>query len=237
MGSTQNRQGYRFRDAWQALQRLRADPDETRAAFEIIEALSGPGVDKMFERFRRTAMGKQVLEEKRELLAVLQDRETLSALPEGTLGHEYVAFLEREQISAEGLVEASETGTDRYENLDEDRARFSLRLRDSHDLEHVACGYGRDLRGEAGVLTLGLAQGWNHGVGLIIAMAYVEGDAEERRLIREAWRRGRRARWLAAADWEALLSLPLDEVRQKLDLGAPPVYEPLWSAGAPAAAA
>ncbi len=236
MADPQSRQSYRFRDAWQALQRLRADPDDTRAVFEIIDALSGPGVDKMFQRFRRTSTGRQILEEKRDLLAVLQDREALLAMPEGSLGREYAAFTARENISPEGLVEASETGG-RYESLDEDRARFSMRLRDCHDLEHVASGYGRDLRGEGALLALGLAQGWSHGIGLIVAMAYLEGDAEERRLIRAAWRRGRRARWLSAADWEALLPRPLGEVRRELELGDPPVYEPLWSAEASAAAA
>lgn len=237
MANPQSRQSYRFRDAWQALQRLRRDPDDTKAVFEIIEALSGPGVDKMFQRFRRTSTGRQILEEKRDLLAVLQDREALLAMPEGSLGREYAAFTARENISPEGLVEASETGTGRYESLDDDRARFSMRLRDCHDLEHVASGYGRDLRGEGALLALGLAQGWSHGIGLIVAMAYLEGDGEERRLIRAAWRRGRRARWLNGADWEALLLRPLGEVRRELELGDPPVYEPLWSSEASAAAA
>ncbi len=227
---------YRFRDAWAALQRLRRDPDDTRAVFEIIEALTGPGDDRVFRRFRATAAGQRVLAERRELLDVLRDRERLLAMPEGSLGREYARFTEREQISADGLVEASQTGDDRYAQLSEDRARFAMRRRDCHDLEHVVSGYGRDLRGEGALLTLGLAQAWNHGIGLIVAMAYVEGDAEERRLMRAAWRRGRRARWLAAADWEALLERPLAEVRDELGLGEPPRYEPLRSAGAPAAA-
>ncbi len=227
---------YRFRDAWRALMRLREDPDDTAAVFEIIEALSGLGADKLFRRFRRTEVGARVLEEKRDLLATLEDREALLALPEGSLGREYAEFTAREQISAQGLVEASETGSGRYDALDEDRRRFSLRLRDSHDLEHVACGYGRDLRGEGALLTLGLAQGWNHGIGLVVALAWWESDADERRLLRDAWRRGRRAACLYAADWEALLARPLDDVRSELRLGDPPLYEPVWSAGAPAAA-
>jgi len=112
-----------------------------------------------------------------------------------------------------------------------------MRLRDSHDLEHVATGYGRDMRGEAALLALGLAQGWSHGIALILAMAWLESDREGRRLLREGWRRGRRAAALHCADWEALLPRPLDEVRRELGLGDPPVYEPLRSPGAPVAAA
>ena len=62
-----------------------------------------------------------------------------------------------------------------------------------------------------------------------------------------AWRRaataaadlgigGRRAAWLPAQDWEALLGRPLDEVRAQLGLGEPPRYEPVRSARAPALA-
>lgn len=230
------RNRYRFRDAWASLQRLRHDPDDTRAVFEIIDALSGPGTDRLFRRFQRTMAGRRVLDEKRDLLAVLQDRDRLRAMPEGSLGREYAGFTDRENLSADGLVEASETGDGRYEELDEDRRRFAMRLRDCHDLEHVVSGYGRDLCGEAALLTFGLAQGWNHGIGLVVAMAYVESDAATRRMMREAWRRGRNAEWLDAADWEALLERPLDEIRAQFRMGDLPVYEPIWSAGAPAAA-
>jgi ubiquinone biosynthesis protein COQ4 len=58
-----------------------------------------------------------------------------------------------------------------------------------------------------------------------------------RRTIRDAWRRGRRAAWLPAQDWEALLPRRLDDVRGELALGASPVYQPVRSAGAPAVGA
>lgn len=230
------RRGYRFRDAWSALMRLRQDPDDTRAVFEIISALTGPNDDRVFRRYQKQPIGRRVLDEKRDLLPLLQDREALMALPVGSLGREYAEFTRRENLSADGLVEASETVDDRYEAYGEDRARFAMRLRDEHDLHHVVTGYGRDLRGEGALLAFGLAQAWNHGIGLIVALAYVEGDAEERRLIREAWRRGKRSAWLSAADWEGLLAKPLAEVRRGFGIGDPPVYEPLRSGAAPAVA-
>ena len=109
-------------------------------------------------------------------------------------------------------------------------------LRDSHDLEHVLTGWGRDLLGEIALLSFGLAQAWHHGIGLIVTDAYLRGEPETRRMIRAGWRRGKRARWLSASDWAELLPRPLDELRAELGLGDPPVYEPVWSEGAPAAA-
>ena len=72
-----------------------------------------------------------------------------------------------------------------------------------------------------------------HGIAAIVALGMVEGGADERRMIRQAWRRGRKAAWLSAADWETLLARPLEEVREELRLGEAPRYEPLRSEGAP----
>ena len=45
--------------------------------------------------------------------------------------------------------------------------------------------------------------------------------------------RGRKAKWIVGADWEALLALPLDEVRRRYDIGEPPVYQAVRTAAAP----
>ena len=226
---------FHFRTAWQALGRLRENPDATEEVFVIIRALTGKSGEREFQRFAGTEAGARVLAEKRDLLPLLQDRAYLESLPEGSLGREYAAFTAREQISAEGLVAASDPAE--RETLDEDRLRFFDRLRDSHDLHHVTTGWGRDLVGEVSLLAFNISQAWNHGIGLIVGHVYWTGDADTRAMIRSAWRRGKSAGWLAAADWEALLPRPLEEVRAEFELGALPDYEPVWSEGAPAAAA
>jgi ubiquinone biosynthesis protein COQ4 len=87
------------------------------------------------------------------------------------------------------------------------------------------------LVGEASVLAFTLAQTGNPGVGLIVLSAFIDarrsGNAMRGSLI-EAFRRGRSAAWLPAADWEALLERPLAEVRRELRVGAPPIYTPVW---------
>ena len=227
-----NPEALRFREAWRALMTLRQDPDDTEAVFELIRALSGACGRRAFQRFSATPMGRQILEEERNLIERLRDRESLSRLPEGSLGRAYFAFTEREQIDADGLIEASET-VPKNPDIPEAGRRFFERLRDMHDLEHVVTGYGRDLRGEVSVLALDISQQWHHGIAAIVALGMVEGGADERRMIRQAWRRGRKARWLHTADWENLLPRPLDEVREELGLGLPPRYEPMRSEGAP----
>jgi len=224
----------KFRTAWRALGRLRQDPDNTDEVFVIIRALSGNSGEKHFRRFKKTVTGQRILQEKRDLLDTLKKRDYLAALPEGSLGREYYVFTERENITADGLVDASET----IENVDvgEHRRRFYSRRRDCHDLQHVASGWGRDLLGEGSLLAFGIAQNWHHGIGLIVAMAYATGGPQMRSMIRKAWRRGKTSECLDFADWERLLPLQVDQVREELKLGEPPVYEPVWSRGAAAAA-
>ncbi len=220
--------------AYRAWKRLWADPDNTAAVFEIFDALRGRSEERVFRRFSRTAMGQRILREERDLLATLGDRAALTTLPEGSLGRLYAAFMEKEQISAAGLVEASETQDE--PNADPDFQRFVCRWRDMHDLHHVVTGYGRDLHGEAALLAFTLAQTHTLSLGFIVGMAYLNGDAEDRRLIREGYRRGRAAIWFVDADWEHLLHEPIGDVRRVLGCGEPTAYTPLWSQGAPAAA-
>jgi ubiquinone biosynthesis protein COQ4 len=227
-------------DAWRALARLVRNPDETKHVFDLIDALSGNSGERMLHRFEASESGRRILDERRELLPVLSDRERLFALPAGSLGRTYAEFMTREQISADGLVEASQEGGRANEDLSPERALIGLRMRDSHDLWHIVTGYGRDLIGEACVLAVTYAQTKNRGIGAIVAMAYWKAGREmpsARVAIREAYRRGKRAAWLPAADWEALLARPVAQVREELGFGEPPVYEAVRSAGAPVLAA
>ncbi|HEY2774791.1 MAG TPA: Coq4 family protein [Candidatus Binatia bacterium] len=225
--------------ALRAVRRLLAHPDETALVFQIIRALSGKSFERLYQRVLRDPTGSVVLNERRNLLPLLQDRERLRALPAGTLGREYARFLDTENISAEGLVEASNDAEDGAVFLD-DRARvLSNRLRDTHDLWHVVTGYQRDLFGEGALLAFSYAQTRNPGIGFIVVMAALrrwrEGHTDAVRLSWQAWRRGRRANSFVAADWEGMLVLPLGEVRTKLGIDEPREYRTLFSAAAAAA--
>ena len=219
-------------EAWRAVRTLFANPDDTGQVFVIIDALTGKAGLKIFDRFRNDPTGARILAEKRSLLTTLSDRSALEALPPGTLGRIYADFVAREQITADGLVDASHESDQSW--MSEGRRLFADRLRDMHDLWHVVTGYGRDILGESALLAFSYAQTRNRGVGFIVLMAFVQAENhEERRLIFEGIRRGRRAAWLPAADWESLLARPLEDVRRELRVGEASGYEPIRSAGAP----
>jgi len=212
--------------AYRALTALLADPDDTRQVFRIIDALSGRSPLRLTERFRQSPGGGKLLEERPQLLPVLQDRASLRAMPDDSLAHAYLEFLERENITADGLVDASQTGEAPLFAEGTDGHYVGERLRDTHDLWHTVTGYHADLVGESCMLAFTLAQTRNPGVGLVVSVALLKiGDSEGRRLMADAFRRGMRASWLPAVAWEKLLPLPLDEVRTLLNVGPPRSYE------------
>jgi len=225
--------------ALRAIRALLANPDDTAQVFDIIDALSGNAGERSFQRFRATEEGRRILAERRSLLATLDDRESLKLLPPGTLGRIYAEFTEREQITGKGLADASMTAERRVRELDPERELFFARLRDMHDLWHVATGFGRDLVGEAALLAFSYAQTRNRGVGFIVAVAWLRASGDfsyARPVIVDGYRRGKRAAWLPGQDWEWLLTQPLTAVRERLALGEPPAYEAKRSEGAPALA-
>jgi ubiquinone biosynthesis protein COQ4 len=212
--------------ALQAIRRLIADPERTHEVFTIIRALSGPALQKGFERFAATETGQKVLREKADLLDTLQNHQHLQSLPADSLGRHYLHFVTTENLSAGELVEAS--GTAEIDQLEGDLARFATRQRDMHDLWHVLTGYGRDTLGELCLLSFTYAQTKNRGVGFICFVGAQKLRKEYGHgVYRAAWQAykdGKKAAWLPAQDWEALLAMPIDELRQRLDIRQPRDY-------------
>lgn len=213
-----------FGRAARAIAAIARDPDDLPQVFTVIESLSGAAPHRLLFRMRRSDEGARLLREQPDIVARLDDREALRALPEGSLGRAYLAFVERHHIGAAGLRDAMERGRSARPRV----AAFTYvldRMRDTHDLWHTVTGYQNDVLGEAALLAFYLAQNWNSGIALIVATALWKGRGTDAvGHIREGFARGRAAAWLPAADWESLLALPLDEVRRRLRLGEPAEY-------------
>jgi ubiquinone biosynthesis protein COQ4 len=211
-----------------------ADPDDTKQAFRIAEALQFNSPQRMRRKFRGSATGARLMARRDELLPVLSDRARLEAMPEGSLGRAYLRFLDGEGITAAGLVQASMEGAS-YDSGDVEVEWVRTRLRDSHDLWHTVTGYRGDLLGEAALLAFTFAQTRNLGVGFLAGIGVVLGGVPgARRFIARGFARGLRASWMPAVDWVKLLPRPLDEVRRELGIEEIPVYEPVRTHAVPA---
>lgn len=211
--------------AARAMRELFANPDDTQQVFEIIEAMQGPALVRMRKRFQQSEQGRRLLAERPDLIPLLKDRDALRALPEGSLGHEYLSFVESEGITADGLVEASDVER-RHDAVAEYRWIRDW-LRDSHDVWHAVLGYKGDLVGEAALLAFSHYQTRNVGVGMIATMAWFKiGRVTDRSLgardvIINGRRRARQASWFLEVPWQEWLPRPIEDVRR--DLGVEPL--------------
>jgi ubiquinone biosynthesis protein COQ4 len=215
--------------ALRAALKLAADPDDLPQVFTIIEALSLDTNARTYDRLETTYGGQALVRERPNIVTLLADRAALARLPEGSLGRAYLAFVEQEKISAEGIIAANRAGADRP--LPPGIDFVHARLRDTHDLWHAAVGYQGDVLGEVALLAFSLAQLRNPAIALIIGIGLFKmaGYRGSLRTVVDGFRRGRRAAWFPEQPWEELLALPVEEVRRRLALEAPPQYEPLRS--------
>jgi ubiquinone biosynthesis protein COQ4 len=210
--------------AMRAVRTLIATGD-TRQVFVIFRAMRGRSGLRSFRRFAETAVGRKVLSERRDLFCVLLDREGLRQLSPGSLGRIYLDFMEGENLSVQALVEASQNWE--KDPVPPDMELFRRRMRESHDLIHTVTGYGRDQLGELCLLIFMYRQQGNLGMLMIVAMAWNKIPPAARKAFREAWRNGKKARWLPGQDWENLVARPLEEIRRELCIEVPRLYQPM----------
>lgn len=217
--------------ALRSMRALVADPDATGEVFKIIEALKGGSLAKAIDRLRATPAGRELLDTRPSLLPCLGDRNALAALPEGSLGRAYLDFVSSQNLSADGLVAASqEVPRAGWESeLTPEERWLGDRLRDIHDLQHVLTGYGRDELGELCLLSFMKTQTANRGISFIVfvgsrkyrqALPHLDVDA----LVREGADIARAAAWLPAIRWEDRLGEPLESLRAELGLRPPEAY-------------
>jgi ubiquinone biosynthesis protein COQ4 len=220
---------YRPLIALDAIRKLIRNKEDTAQVFRLLVALRGGSFQRNFKRFSKSELGSRVLREQRDLVTALTDRPMLESLAPGSLGREFIAFMDKCGITPEGLsAAASEAGLDAFD-LTPDQRRYELRVRVQHDLWHVVAGYGCDGVGETcnvafsyphtrniGFMVIGIAGAWNY------ARAF-RGEP----IMAAMWqglRRGRAAKWLPETDWEAMLPLPLSVVRQQLNITDLPTH-------------
>jgi ubiquinone biosynthesis protein COQ4 len=172
--------------------------------------------------------GQRLLDEQPNIVKVLNDRDMLAALPEGSIGKAYYDFVHAEGLSADGLIESSHEAP-RFETIGQNLRWLGDRLRDIHDLQHVMTGYGRDTLGELCLLSFMTTQVPSRGIDFIIFMGRTKGQKEQpglnlKELIGEGRQIGEAADWMLFTRWEDRLHEPLESVRAELGFKPPVKY-------------
>ena len=211
-----------------AISRLLRDPDDTSQVFKVLEALRGDSLSRALSRMSSDERGQRLLEEQPNIVKVLNDRDMLASLPEGSIGRAYYDFVYAEGLSADGLI-ASSHEAPRFEKIGQNLRWLGDRLRDIHDLQHVMTGYGRDTLGELCLLSFMTSQVPSRGIDFIIFMGRTKGQKENpeldlKSLVREGREIGQSAEWMLFTCWEDRLHEPLDKVREELGFIPPAKY-------------
>jgi ubiquinone biosynthesis protein COQ4 len=209
--------------------KLMADKEDTAQVFHMVDCLPSRRYEKQATAFCASAAGAQLMAIDSDLALFLDDHATLLAMPVGSVGHAYVAFMRAEGLSAAGLIaEQEKAGRARY--VDQ-MQWMSDRLRDTHDLHHVLTGYGRDALGEQCVLGFsgrqyhGLMDNFLSWAGALELKRRVKSPAPVLSAVREAKRNGSAAQRIFAQNIKQLLAEPLDAARARLGIAPPAQYQ------------
>jgi len=217
--------------AYKHFRNLIADKEDTTQVFHIVEALDGGNLTKDFNRFVSSPEGRARFKQRRELVALLDDHDTLRQLPVGSVGQAYVEFMESQGLSAQGLVdEYDRFGKSLEDYYEADIAWYGNRRRDVHDLMHIMTGYSRDALGEACVLNFTYSQHGGLGIYFIAHMASLEvrksapKGSPVWKAVREAKKNGALAGNISCEDIPALLAENLEDARKRLNINPPTRY-------------
>ncbi|MBK7826540.1 Coq4 family protein [Nannocystis sp.] len=138
----------------------------------------------------------------------------LRAMPAGSLGRAFAAFLDQRGLDPHGLYHRD------AEQVVTDVDRFKLHMERTHDVWHTVLGFETDVAGELGLQAFTMAQLDSPlgavllSAGLLNGLLLAPEDLTRRmEAIVRGWRLGQSLRPLFGADWASMLGWQLTEVR------------------------
>ncbi len=201
--------------AWTSSLRLFRNPDRLSDVFVLEQALIDRStLARMRARVGGHPEGARAIATRRRLGVVTT--ESMREAPAGSVGAAYVRHLEGHGLDPDAIP--TRPAGDDLEYID-------AHLYETHDLWHVATGFGADVAGELGLQAFYLAQLPGRLAPLLILGGLVNAVLWERRdfvrrmrAVIRGFSMGRRARPLFGIDWRAHLHEPLHAFRASLGL-------------------
>jgi ubiquinone biosynthesis protein COQ4 len=221
---------YNFPKAWHHFKNLVKDKENTAEVSPIFESLPWLGLYGAATSFLKTERGQALRASEPSLVALLDDHTALRQLPADSLGHVYCDFMEREGLSAQGLVDELDRYRRPEQYFDDQVTWYFNRMRDTHDLLHILTGFGRDALGEQCVLAFtysqqpALAHLFLGYAGAFEIKKRASVKVPVFRAVREGQKLGKACPRLVEQPIKELLALPLEEVRRRLNIAEPKYY-------------
>ena len=216
--------------AWYHFKRYIKDKEQTNEVVAVFDNLPWRELHDEAAAFLQTDRGREIYRAEPYLPTFLDDHEALRCTPKGSFAHAYCDFMEREGLTAAGMVEATKAREDA--NYFDDGVNWYIeRLRDFHDILHIVTGYGRDILGEQCIFAYMYHQRPSPGhlylawIGALMVRAQaLRSRAPIIGALREARRNGKGCPRIVEQPIQELFALPLEEVRARFNTPAPHVY-------------
>jgi len=202
----------RWMRGFKALLVVAQDPNRTDKVLEAYEHMNAGGEAKRAARFYADPAAERYLAEDRTIDSAHVDFEALSKLPDGSLGNSYARFMQKRHLSPELFAAEGALSKPEY---------MVKRMRQTHDLWHVATGYETDVLGELELQAFTLAQVGIPSALVVLVLGMVRWLLTGPELlwrIGRAFVRGRQAKKMATFDWEDRWTEPLEQVRSELSV-------------------
>jgi len=222
-----------LRKAWYHFFEFRKDKEDTSEVFRFFEHLPWVDVPDRVRWFLNTKKGKEIFQTEPFLPDLLDDHGFLRThYASGTLAHDYCDYMEREGLTAEGLVAEFDEFRGEQGRIDDQIEWYNDRLRDTHDLLHLLTGIGRDTLGEATLGAYVFGQRPSHGhlilgvAGSLVIKSQVKGTkAPVLRSIWDAKSAGKSCKPIAEESIRDLLAMTTEEARTHLNIKPATVYQ------------
>jgi len=173
-----------------------------------------PAMRACIERMKADPLMKKCFDDR--YMGPELDLDELVKYPPGSLGYTYAKVMKR-------LGYAAHFYTDRP-SIEEDTDYVTMRVRKTHDLQHIATGFSMIGPGELGVIAINALQyGYPAFMTLdlgamALSMMRVEGWGQHIHYVRTGWDMADRIKPLMGVRWEDGLDKPLAVWRKELDI-------------------
>jgi ubiquinone biosynthesis protein Coq4 len=202
----------------QAFLTLVKDPSRTEKIFELSQiGLESPDqrAAQAVEKHVMSQPGFAALYEERYLPA-FPDLEELALMPAGTLGRRFYEHMNANHLSLDFFPVIRVDSAIKY---------ISMRMRQTHDIWHVVCGYDTSVEGELGLQAFMLAQVPSAlsasllSAGLLHFVKNSPGGLPSlMNTISEGYLVGKKAAFLPSQKWEQLWNQPVETIRRDLKI-------------------
>ena len=203
----------RLRIGAAAMVKLLKDPEDTQQVLIAGLVANYRRFPEFLARFTATEEGCELMRDRPVIDSSSVDYDELRALPAGTLGREYVRYLDENSLDPDIFQPPP--------GMADIPAYVSQRMRQVHDLWHVLTGYDTSVQGEVALqaFTYGNtgmpSSGW---IAVVGSARFVWRHPAILKLARQGYRRGRQADFLAPVRWEHHWDAPVNELRARYSI-------------------